>query len=70
MRCGPTLHGLVVQDPVGKGYEGVKAAVSIVQGQTVPERMDTRTILVTSDNIDDAEIQELLHPDFDRWLND
>ena len=69
LRAG-TLHGLVVQDPVGMGYEGVKAAVSIVQGQTVPERMDTRTILVTSDNIDDAEIQELLHPDFDRWLND
>ena len=65
-----TLHGLVVQDPVGMGYEGVKAAVSIIQGQTVPERMDTRTILVTPDNIDDAEIQELLHPDFDRWLND
>ena len=69
LRAG-TLHGLVVQDPVGMGYEGVKAAVSIIQGQPVPERMDTRTILVTSDNIDDAEIQELLHPDFDRWLND
>ncbi len=69
LRAG-TLHGLVVQDPVGMGYEGVKAAVSIIQGQTVPERMDTRTILVTPDNIDDAEIQELLHPDFDRWLND
>ncbi len=68
MRDG-TLHGLVVQDPVGMGYEGVKAAVSIVQGEAVPERMDTRTILVTPDNIDDAEIQELLHPDFDRWLD-
>ena len=68
MRDG-TLHGLVVQDPVGMGYEGVKAAVSIVQGETIPERMDTRTILVTPFNIDDAEIQELLHPDFDRWLD-
>lgn len=68
MRDG-TLHGLVVQDPVGMGYEGVKAAVSIVRGGAVPERMDTRTILVTPDNIEDAEIQELLYPDFDRWLD-
>lgn len=67
MRDGK-LDGLVVQDPFAMGYEGVNAAVDVVQGREVEERVDTRSVLVTPENIDDPDIQELLHPDLDRWL--
>ncbi len=67
MRDGK-LDALVVQDPFAMGYEGVRTAVDIVQGREVEERVDTRSVLVTPDNIDDPDIQELLHPDLERWL--
>ncbi|MEX2402326.1 MAG: substrate-binding domain-containing protein [Rhodothermales bacterium] len=63
-----TLDGLVVQDPFAMGYEGVAAAVAAVRGEAVEDRVDTRSVLVTRENIDDPDIQELLHPDLDRWL--
>jgi ribose transport system substrate-binding protein len=62
------LDGLVVQDPFAMGYEGVKAAVAVARGEEVPAQVDTRSVLVTRENIDDPDIQELLHPDLDRWL--
>ena len=69
MRTGH-LSGLVVQDPFGMGYEGVKAAVAVVQGETIPRQVDTRSVLVTNENIDDPSIRELLYPDVDRWLSE
>lgn len=62
------LDGLVVQDPFAMGFEGVRTAVDIVQGRDVEEKVDTRSVLVTPENIDDPDIQELLHPDLERWL--
>lgn len=67
LRAGD-IDGVVVQDPFSMGYEGVKAAAAVIRGESVPEQVDTRSVLVTPDNIDDSEIQELLHPELDRWL--
>ena len=67
MRDGK-LDGLVVQDPFAMGFEGVRTAVDIVQGREVEEKVDTRSVLVTPENIDEPSIQELLHPDLERWL--
>lgn len=67
MRAG-NLHGLVVQDPFAMGYQGVLTAVAAVRGEGVDEKVDTRSVLVTPDNIDDEDIQELIHPDLERWL--
>lgn len=65
-----TIDGLVVQDPFGMGYEGVKAAAAVISGETVEQRVDTRVVLVTRDNVDDPDIQELLYPDLERWLGE
>ncbi len=69
MRDG-MIGGLVVQDPFDMGYQGVTAAVAAVRGDSVDTQVDTRSVLVSRDNIDDSSIQELIHPDLDRWLGD
>jgi ribose transport system substrate-binding protein len=56
------IMGLVVQNPMKMGYEGVKAMVAHLRGQDVPKRIDTGVTLVTPENIKDPEIQHLVHP--------
>ncbi len=62
------VQGLVVQNPMAMGYFGVKAVVDHLQGKPVEKRIDTGVTLVTADNMDDAEIQELIHPPLDKYL--
>jgi ribose transport system substrate-binding protein len=67
LRAGE-LSGFVVQDPMKIGYLGVKTLVRHLRGEKVPARIDTGSILVTSENLDQPEIRELLTPDLDKWL--
>jgi ribose transport system substrate-binding protein len=62
------IQGLVAQDPFTMGYEGVKTAVDVVKGKKVPERVRTRTVVVTPENVDDEEIQKIINPPIDKWL--
>ncbi len=62
------LDGFVVQDPMKIGYLGVKALVEHIRGGQVPSRIDTGSILVTKENLDQPEIQSLLNPDLNQWL--
>lgn len=64
------IDGLVVQDPFTMGYLGVKTAVETVRGEQVEPQTDTRSVLVTPDNVDDPDIQELIHPDLEKWLDE
>lgn len=54
------LDALVVQNPYQMGYLGVKTLVSVINKQSVPERIDTGVHLVTRDNLNTPEIQKLL----------
>jgi ribose transport system substrate-binding protein len=63
------LDAVVVQDPVKMGYLGVKAVVAYIHGEKVEPRIDTGVRLVSREHMDDADVQELLHPDLKRWLN-
>jgi len=63
------LDAIVVQDPVKMGYLGVKTIVSHIHGEKVETRIDTGVRLVARDHMDDADVQELLHPDLKRWLD-
>ena len=63
------LDAIVVQDPVKMGYLGVKTVVSHIHGEKVEPRIDTGVRLVARDHMDDADVQELLHPDLKRWLD-
>ena len=68
MRAGQ-LDAVVVQDPVKMGYLGVKTVVAHIHGEKVEPRIDTGVRLVSREHMDDADVQELLHPDLKRWLN-
>lgn len=69
MRSG-VIDGLVVQDPFSMGYLGVKTAVAAVRGEQVETQIDTRSVMVTPENIDDPDIQELIKPDLSKWLGE
>jgi ribose transport system substrate-binding protein len=62
------LDGLVLQDPVGMGYLGVKTMVSHLRGEPVQKRVDTGVHMVTRDNMDQPDIKQLLQPDLSKWL--
>jgi ribose transport system substrate-binding protein len=63
------IDAIVVQDPVKMGYLGVKTIVAHIRGANVEPRIDTGVRLVTREQMDAPDVQELLHPDLKRWLN-
>jgi ribose transport system substrate-binding protein len=63
------IHGLAVQNPFMMGYEGVKTIVAVVKKENYEKRVDTGVKLVTQENINQPEVQELINPDLDKWLN-
>jgi ribose transport system substrate-binding protein len=63
------LHGIVVQNPLTMGYLGVKTMVEHLQGRPVQKRVDTGVWLITRENLDKAETQQLLHPPIGEFLN-
>jgi ribose transport system substrate-binding protein len=58
------IDALVVQNPIKMGELGVKAAVDHIRGTTPEPRIDTGVMLVTRDNMETPEAQELIAPDF------
>jgi inositol transport system substrate-binding protein len=47
------LATTVFQDASGQGAGGVKAALQLINGETVPDYVDIPYVLVTMDNIAD-----------------
>lgn len=54
------IQALVAQNPVKMGYEGVKAVVAKIKGETVQLVVDSGAALITKENVDSDEIQKLL----------
>ena len=54
------LQALVAQNPRKMGYEGVKTLVKHLKGETVEQRVDTGVTLITKENLETAEVKELL----------
>ncbi len=63
------IHGLVVQNPFKMGYLGVKTMFRHLNGETVEKRIDTGVTFITAEDLNNAEIQELINPDLEKWLN-
>ena len=63
------LQALVLQDPVNMGYLSVKMAVQHVQGGKVEERIDTGSTLITKDNMDNPDLQALIDPPLEKFLD-
>jgi ribose transport system substrate-binding protein len=55
------MAGAITQNPVGIGYETVKAAVLTLQGKTVPKIIDTGFYYYTAKNVDDPKIAAVLY---------
>lgn len=56
------MRGLVTQHPYMMGYKTIKTAVSVLNNKPVDKRIDTGSVLVTSENIDSSDIQKVLNP--------
>ena len=63
------IDGLVVQNPFRMGYLGVQTLVQHLRGEEVPRRIDTGVTFITRDNLEEPEIQQLIHPEIDKWLS-
>jgi ribose transport system substrate-binding protein len=55
------MAGAITQNPVGIGYETVKAAVMATKGESVPALIDTGFYYYDAANIDDPKIQAVLY---------
>jgi ribose transport system substrate-binding protein len=54
------IDSLVLQNPYKMGYEAVKAMVAKLDGQSPPTQVDTGVKLLTKDNHETPEMQQLL----------
>jgi ribose transport system substrate-binding protein len=54
------IDSLVLQNPYKMGYEAVKGMVAKLDGQTPPKKVDTGVKLLTKENLDTPEMQQLL----------
>ena len=62
------VQGLVVQNPVLMGYQGVMTLIDHLRGKKVEKRIDTGVVLVTPENAEQPEIKELLYPPLEKYL--
>ena len=62
------MSGFVLQNPFEMGYLAVKTMVQHLQGQKVPAVIDTGVQIVTPENMDTPEMQRLLKPPIDEYL--
>jgi ribose transport system substrate-binding protein len=62
------VAGLVVQNPVKMGYLGVMTLVEHLGGKAVAKRIDTGVALITSENMSEPDMQELLNPPLEKYL--
>lgn len=62
------IQGFVVQNPFRMGYEGTLTVVKHLRSQPVEKRIDTGVTLVTLENLNQPEIQELINPPLAKYL--
>lgn len=55
------MSGAITQNPVGIGYETVKAAVAVIKGQSVSKNIDTGFYWYDKTNITDSKITAVLY---------
>ncbi len=67
MRKG-VIQALIVQDPFGLGREAVRTLVDKLNGKTPPKQIDLPARLVQAADLDKPEVQQLLHPDVNKYL--
>ncbi len=56
------ISALIAQRPVYMAYKGVETLLKSLEGEDVPKRIDSGSVVVNRENMDDPEIQVLLDP--------
>jgi ribose transport system substrate-binding protein len=56
-----TMAGAITQNPIGIGYETVKAAIAAIKGETLPKVIDTGFFWYDKTNMDSADIAAVLY---------
>jgi ribose transport system substrate-binding protein len=67
MRAGAT-DSIVVQDPFKMGYEATRAMGEHLAGREPVREMDSGAYLITPENVDTPEMQAVLFPPIEQWL--
>ncbi len=62
------VQAVVVQNPMRMGYLGVMTMFDHLSGKVVEKRVDTGVWIVTTENMDTPEMNELLYPPLDKYL--
>ncbi|MCB0334727.1 MAG: substrate-binding domain-containing protein [Bdellovibrionales bacterium] len=62
------IDALIMQDPVGMGYHGVKLMKDHLEGKKIDTRLDTGVFIVTKENMAEPKMQALIKPDLEKWL--
>lgn len=55
------MNGAITQNPVGIGYRAVEAAVKAIEGEDLPEMIDTGFYYYNANNMDSEILQPLLY---------
>ncbi len=63
------IDSIVVQDPFKMGYESTKAIGLAINGKKPAETIDSGAALITPENLDSAEMKELVFPDIRKYLS-
>ncbi|MCA8985294.1 MAG: substrate-binding domain-containing protein [Planctomycetaceae bacterium] len=56
------VQGIVLQDPVTMGYQAVKQMLAHLEGKPVEKRIKTGEFVATPENMNQPDMQKLLHP--------
>jgi ribose transport system substrate-binding protein len=64
------VQGLVVQNPMRMGYEGVMTVVNSIEKKKVTRKVDTGVQVVTRENMEKPDINALLYPPLDKYLKE
>jgi ribose transport system substrate-binding protein len=62
------VQGLAVQNPMLMGYLAVMTMIRHLQGEPVEKRIDTGVVLISPENMAQPEMNDLLHPPYDKYL--
>lgn len=62
------IDALVAQDPFKIGFEGVKAVSEKLNGGSPAKKVDLSAVVITKAALEKPEIQQLLHPDLKKYL--
>jgi ribose transport system substrate-binding protein len=62
------IDGLVLQNPLNMGYLAVKTMVQHLKKESIDKLIDTGARVADKENMDSAELKELLKPDLTPYL--